>query len=157
MLFGQRSEAAMRSVSRVLFSVAAVLLAVLAALLVAYAGFQVIRALFNTPAVLLSGDFGYIVIDAVGYVVIAIAILDVTKHLVEQEVLGEESPGKGGFRDGLYKFVSIISIAIFLEGLVIVFKMTQDDVRLLLYPVLLLLVGVAMMVGLALSRWLASR
>ena len=40
--------------------------------------------------------------------------------------------------------------------LVLVFKVSQDDVRLLLYPVLLLFVAVAMMVGLAVSRRLRS-
>ena len=108
----------MKRVSRLMFAIATALLALLAALLIGYAAFQVIKAIVTADKVLSEGDFGYIVIDAVGYVVIAIAILDVTKHFVEQEILGPDNRAKGpAFRNGFYEFVSIISIAVFLEGL----------------------------------------
>ena len=60
------------------------------------------------------------------------------------------------FQKSFFKFISIISIAVFLEGLVLVFKVSQDDIHLLIYPVFLLFVAVAMMVGLALAKRLTA-
>ncbi len=60
------------------------------------------------------------------------------------------------FQKSFFKFISIISIAVFLEGLVLVFKVSQDDIHLLIYPVFLLFVAVAMMVGLALAQRLTA-
>ena len=147
----------MKQLNRILFAVAAAILGVLAVMLIGYAGYQVWKAIATLDQLLAVGDFGYTIIDSVGYVVIAIAILDVTKHLVEEEVLEwRDAHKKPPFRQNFAKFISIISIAIFLEGLVLVFKATQDDIRLLVYPALLLLIGVAMMIGLAIFQWLGA-
>lgn len=147
----------MKQLSRIMFAIAAAFLLLLAAALIFYAGFQLWKAITSANQILVSGDFGYTVIDAVGYVVIAIAIIDVTKHVFEEEVIGWREPDKDSvFRRNFSKFISIISIAIFLEGLVLVFKVSQDDIKLLVYPVLLLLVGVAMTVGLAVFQRLGG-
>jgi hypothetical protein len=148
----------MEQASRVMFAAAAALLVALAMALIGYAAYQLVKALMNANQTLASGDFGYIVIDAVGYVVIAIAILDVTKHIFDEEVRDWRNRDREFLpRASFHKFISIISIAVFLEGLVLVFKVSQDDIRLLLYPVLLLFVAVAMMIGLAVSQRLAAR
>jgi hypothetical protein len=140
-----------------MFAIASTLLTVLAVMLVGYAVYQVVTAMAAANRVLSSGDFGYIVIDSVGYVVIAIAILDIAKHLFDEEVLqAHEFQSDSTSRRNFSRFISIISIAVFLEGLVLVFKVTQDDIKLLVYPVLLLLVGVAMTMGLALTESLAK-
>jgi hypothetical protein len=147
----------MKQFSRVIFAAAAAILGLLAVLLIGYAGYQVWKVITAVNQLVTAGDFGYTVIDSVGYIVIAIAILDVAKHLFEEEVLEWHGPHKKPpFRQNFAKFISIISIAIFLEGLVLVFKVTQDDIRLLVYPVFLLLVGVAMMIGLAIFQRLGA-
>ena len=46
------------------------------------------------------------------------------------------------------KFISTIAIAVFLESLVAVFEASKADMALMLYPTLLLLAGVALIVGL---------
>jgi hypothetical protein len=150
-------ERIMRHVDRFLFAIAAAFLIFLAALLIGYSGYQVWKTMVTAGQVLAAGDFGYIVIDSVGYVVIAIAILDVAKHLLEEEVLAWREPRRAtNFRRNFSRFISIILIAIFLEGLVLVFKVTQDDIKLMVYPVLLLSAGVAMMIGLAVFQRLGS-
>jgi hypothetical protein len=147
----------MNQLGRIMFAIAAAFLLLLAATLTFYAAYQVWNAIATADQALSSGDFGYTIIDSVGYVVIAIAIIDVTKHLFEEEVLEwKELTSDSSFRRNFSKFISIISIAIFLEGLVLVFKVTQDDIKLLVYPVLLLLVGVAMTVGLSVFQWLGA-
>ena len=147
----------MKIVTTVLFALAAAFLVILAVTLIGYSGYQVWNAVANAGQVLAAGDFGYIIIDAVGYVVIAIAILDIAKHLIEEEVLDGKASKPGGFGRNLSEFLLIISIAVFLEGLVLVFKVTQDDIKLLIYPVSLLLVGVAMTIGLAVFQWLTGK
>jgi hypothetical protein len=147
----------MEQLGRVMFAAAAALLSFLAAALIGYAAYQVGKAIADAGQVLAAGDFGYLVIDSVGYVVIAIAILDVTKHIFEEEVRGSQQRAREGmFQKSFFKFISIISIAVFLEGLVLVFKVSQDDIHLLIYPVFLLFVAVAMMVGLALAQRLTA-
>src|SRR5262245_15847631 len=126
----------MEQLGRWMFAAAAALLTFLAAALIGYAAYQVGKAIATANQVLAAGDFGYIVIDSVGYVVIAIAILDVTKHVFEEEVRGWRGESEdAAFQKSFYKFISIISIAVFLEGLVLVFKVSQDEIRLLIYPV----------------------
>jgi len=148
----------MKTATTILFAVAAAFLVLLAVTLIGYSAYQVWNAVANASQVLSAGDFGYIIIDSVGYVVIAIAILDIAKHLIEEEVLSDGKAAKqGAFGRNLSEFLLIISIAVFLEGLVLVFKVTQDDIKLLIYPVSLLLVGVAMTIGLAVFKWLGDR
>jgi hypothetical protein len=148
----------MKTATTILFAIAAAFLVLLAVTLVGYSAYQVGNAVANAGQVLAAGDFGYIIIDSVGYVVIAIAILDIAKHLIEEEVLRDGKTAKAGtFGRNLSEFLLIISIAVFLEGLVLVFKVTQDDIKLLIYPVSLLLVGVAMTIGLAVFQWLGAK
>ena len=60
---------------------------------------------------------------------------------IEEEVRGpHHRAGEGMFQKSFFKFLSTISIAVFLEGLVLVFKVSQDDIHLLIYPVFLLFV-----------------
>src|SRR6478736_7400107 len=103
----------MKTATSVLFAVAAAFLAILAVTLIGYSGYQVWNAVANAGQVLAAGDFGYIIIDAVGYVVIAIAILDIAKHLIEEEVLDNGKASKPGtFGRNLSEFLLIISIAV---------------------------------------------
>lgn len=93
---------------------------------------------------------GILILNAVSLIIISIAIFDVGKYLVEEEVIRDKelrSPSEA--RKTLTKFVVIIVIAISLESLVYVFTAGKQDMRLLVYPCLLLLTGVLTMLGLA--------
>jgi hypothetical protein len=48
-----------------------------------------------------------------------------------------------------------VLIAVFLEGIVLTFKVAEDDISLTLYPVLLIFAGVGMLVGLGLFQRIA--
>ena len=96
-------------------------------------------------------------LTAVGYVVIAIAVFDVAKYLLEEEVVRErELRQVGEVRRSLTRFTSTILIAVFLEALVLIFKVTEDDVALMVYPTLLLFAGVFMLIGLGAFQRLAA-
>lgn len=79
-------------------------------------------------------------LQSVGAIIISIAVLDVAKYLVEEEVLREKelrSPSEA--RKTITKIFVIISIASGMEGLVYIFKAGTIDMALLIYPALLIL------------------
>lgn len=89
-------------------------------------------------------------LDAIGLIVIAIAVFDVSKYLLEEEVLrARELRSVREARQTLTKFLVIISIAVMLEALVFIFGAGREHVTLLLYPTLLLMASVFVVVGLA--------
>ena len=69
-------------------------------------------------------------LSAIGYVVIAMAVFDVAKYFIEEEVIrGREMRDAAEARRSLTKFVSTIAIAVFIEGLVIVFQASKEICR----------------------------
>ena len=55
----------------------------------------------------------------------------------------------------LLSAVGYVVIAVLLEAIVLIFKMAEDDVSLMIYPTILLLAGVAMLVGLGIFQRMA--
>lgn len=90
-------------------------------------------------------------LDAIGLIVISIALFDVSKYLMEEEVLKKKRLTRSheDVRQTLTKFMSIIAIAVCMEALVFIFRAGKTNVATLLYPILLLLAGVAVVIGLA--------
>jgi hypothetical protein len=64
------------------------------------------------------------------------------------------SPGEA--RRSLTKFISTVSIAVFLEALVTVFRVSHTDVADLIYPALLLLTATIMIIGLGVYQRLSA-
>jgi hypothetical protein len=58
-------------------------------------------------------------------------------------------------RRSLTKFISTIAIAVFLEALVSVFEAAKQDMRMMLYPTLLLFGGIALIIGLGVYQRLS--
>ena len=73
---------------------------------------------------------GNALLTAIGDVVIALAVFDVAKYFVEEEVLRNRSlVTTSDVGRSLTKFISTIAIAVFIEGLVIVFHKSKHDVE----------------------------
>lgn len=88
-------------------------------------------------------------LTAVGYVVIAVAVFDVAKYILEEEVVRErELRHVSEVRRSLTRFASTILIAVFLEAIVLIFKVADEDISQTVYPVLLLIAGVGMLLAL---------
>ncbi len=136
------------------FAIAGTALMLLACGLLYYAGVQVISA-YYTPEV----DVGSVLLEAVGYTIIAIAVFDVGKYLLEEEAIrAREMRQVGEARRSMTKFISTIIIAVFLEALVAVFEASKsDDVSTMVYPTLLLVAGVGLLIGLGVYQWLSSK
>lgn len=95
-------------------------------------------------------------LSAIGFIVIAIAVFDVAKFLIEEEVLTEAERGIASqARKSLTKFLSTILIALFLEGLVSVFRVSKDNVTQLIYPSLLLVAATFLVIGLGVYQRLS--
>ncbi len=137
---------------RWLFVVAIAVLMALAAALIGYSLYQVLAGL-GSPG----HDLPAALLDTIGYVIIAIAVFDVAKYLLEEEVLrGRELRHAGEARRSLTKFISTIAIAVFLEALVMVFQAGKERVADIVYPTLLLLAGAAMILALAVFQRLSA-
>lgn len=88
-------------------------------------------------------------LDAIGLIVIGMAVFDVSKFLLEEEVLsssGAKSPAKQ--RATLIKFLVIIAIAVSLESLVFIFDAGKSEISDLVYPTFLLIAAVLVVMGL---------
>jgi hypothetical protein len=96
-------------------------------------------------------------LTAVGYVVIAVAVFDVAKYILEEEVVRErELRDVREVRRSLTRFTATVVIAVFLEGIVLVFKVADEDVSLTVYPAVLLFAGVGMLLGLGAFQRMAA-
>jgi hypothetical protein len=107
-------------------------------------------AVYQTIAVVAVGDGAVAtMLDAVSLVIIALAVFDVAKLLVEEEISREkEMRSAHEARQTLTKFMTIVIIVLSLEGIVYVFEAGKEDITNLVYPVLLLAVVLLMVVSL---------
>ena len=139
--------------ARGVFAVISLALMVLAAGLIVYAGMQ-LWEVFGAP----EADIGRSLLEAVGYTVIAVAVFEVAKFILEEEVLDPtEMRHTGEARRSITKFVSTIIIAVFLEALVTIFQASTDpDRSQMLYPTILLFAAVALIVGLGVYQRLST-
>ena len=88
-------------------------------------------------------------LDAIGLIVIGMAVFDVSKFLLEEEVFsGSSTKSPANQRGTLLKFLVIIAIAVSLEALVFVFDAGKKDITMLVYPTFLLISAVLVVVGL---------
>ena len=139
--------------ARSAFGLAGGALMLLALGLIFVASYQVTQA--NWPPDIQTGR---VLLDGVGYTIIAIAVFDVGKYLIEEEAIrGREMRQAGEARQSMTKFITTIAIAIFLEALVTVFDAGKQNPAAMLYPTLLLLAGVALVVGLGVYQRLSAQ
>lgn len=74
-------------------------------------------------------DIGLAALIGIGYVVVSIAVFDVARYLIEEEVMRErEMRVASDARRSLTRFISTIAIAVFLEALVMVFRVSQEKI-----------------------------
>jgi hypothetical protein len=138
--------------SRVIFSLAAGILMLFAIVMTCDAVAQFVIASFAGDGV------GMAALSGIGYVVVSIAVFDVSKYLIEEEVIrGREMRVASEARRSLTRFISTIAIAVFLEALVIIFRVGRQNAPDLPYPTALLLVGILLVVGLGVYQRLSAK
>jgi hypothetical protein len=130
--------------SRAAFGITSVVLMVMAVVLVVYGVFDLVIALRGPWR-----EAGDALLTAIGYQVIAMAVFDVAKYFMEEEVIrGRELRIASEARRSLTKFISTIAIAVFIEALVIVFQVSKQDVSKMIYPTALLVAAILIVLGL---------
>src|SRR6476619_6950199 len=143
---------AMELVSRAVFGLASVVLMLIALALSLYSAGLIAVALRGPWAEAGSG-----LLESIGYVVIAVAVFDVAKYFVEEEVIrGREMRLATEARRSLTKFVSTIAIAVFIEALVMVFRQSGQDIALILYQAAILFTGILIILGLGVYQRLSA-
>lgn len=134
-----------------IYAIVSLALLVISLVMIGYAVSEVWYALYEGDEIVTT------LLDAIGLIVISIAVFDVTKYLMEEEVLHDrELRSTREARRTLTKFLVIICIAVTLEALVFIFGAGTTDVNNLFYPTLLLLVSVFLVIGLGLFQWLTT-
>jgi hypothetical protein len=138
------------ALSRIAFASASLVLMAMSFALVIYGASEVILSATWI-------DAGDALLTGIGYVVIAVAVFDLAKYFIEEEVIrAREMRSPGEARRSLTKFISTICIAVFIEGVVIAFHVSKQDVSLMLYPTALLLSAIVIVVGLGAFQQLSS-
>jgi hypothetical protein len=145
-------EKFMELLSRVAFASASLVLMAMSFALVIYSVIEIVAVGSSSWK-----DAGGAMLSAIGYVVIAMAVFDVAKYFVEEEVIrGREMRSASEARRSLTKFVSTIAIAVFIEGLVIVFQASKESLPEMLYPTALLLTAIVIVIGLGIYQRLSA-
>ena len=142
----------MELISRCVFGIASAVLMLIALALSVYSGGLILAALRGPWA-----EAGAGLLESIGYVVIAVAVFDVAKYFVEEEVIrGREMRLASEARRSLTKFISTIAIAVFIEALVMVFRQGSQDIAMVLYPAAIMLLGVLIILGLGTYQRLSA-
>jgi len=100
----------------------------------------------------------YALLDEVGFIVFSVAVIDVCKYLMIEEVfkMGEEK-GPSDTRKAANKFVVIITTALSLEGLVLTIEVAKEDITKIWYPISLLIVAPIMYMGFGVYQYLSAK
>lgn len=103
-------------------------------------------------------DFKGLILHTVSYEVIALAIFDVAKFFLEEEVLSKpDLSAVDERRSSMSKFMMTVIFAVFVEGLVGIFELgsSMGTVR-LLYPAGLLVIGALIVVAMAIYEKMSA-
>lgn len=142
----------MEFISRAVFGLASLVLMLIALALSVYSAYLIVAALAQGWH-----EAGAGLLEAIGYVVIAVAVFDVSKYFIEEEVIrGREMRMASEARRSLTKFVSTIIIAVFIEALVMIFREGGKDVSRVLYPGAILFIGILLVLGLGVYQRLSA-
>lgn len=137
--------------ARVIFALIAAILLLLALVLAGNALAQFINTVWT------GDDIGTAALNGIGYVIVAMATFEIAKYLFEEEVLrGRELRVPSEARRSLTHFISTIAIAILLEALVTVFRVSKDNIPHLVYPTYLLIAGILIVLGLGVYQRLSA-
>jgi hypothetical protein len=139
--------------ARLLFVLVALALFALAISLVIAGAWQLVRGAFG-------GAVGiYSLMNGVGFLIVSLAIVDVAKFVVEENVVRErEMRQPAEALRSLTKFMTIIIIALSLEGVVGIFEAGREkNFAQLVYPAIVMAAAVFALIGLGLFQFLSRR
>ena len=118
-----------------------------------------VSAVWSIIADMCTGTYSvYNLLDEVGLIVFSMAVIDVGKYLMLEEVMRKgmkEKPPQES-RKTLTRFAIIIASALSLEGLVLTIEVAKQDVTKILYPVSVLIAATLYIIGIGIYQKLNS-
>ena len=145
------SSRLVNTVTSFMYILASIALLIISVLLIGFGLWEVGYALYNRQ------PYINVSLDAIGLIVISMAVFDIAKYLYDEQVarnLELRSPAEA--RQTLTKFLVIIIIAVTLEALVFIFRTGTTNMRELIYPTGLLVASVFLIAGLGWYQKLSS-
>lgn len=96
-------------------------------------------------------------VNSLSYLILSLAVFDVARYVFDEEVLrGREMRKAAETRRSITKFITVIIIAVHMDALVALSKAAQEDLSQLIYPVVLILGGVALLLSLGVFQRLSA-
>ncbi|TKB50335.1 hypothetical protein FCL40_04040 [Ferrimonas sediminicola] len=131
---------------------AAITLIFIALITILWSTYEIVEGVFLSDR----GQFIPVVLQSVGAIIIAAAIIDVAQYMVEEDVFQEkELRNPEEARKTITKIMVIISIAVSIEGLVYIFKAGTENLEMLIYPASLIFVSSLSIVALGIYQKLS--
>ncbi len=132
---------------------AALILIVIALVTIGWSVYEIYSNLMNDEG---REAFIPLILQSVGAIIIAVAIIDVAQYMIEEEVFQEkELRDAKEARKTITKIMVVIAIAVSIEGLVYIFKAGTEDLTLLVYPAILIFVSSISIVALGIYQKLS--
>lgn len=106
---------------------------------------------YNIANIVYTGRIDIVsILNSVSYIIISLAIFDISKSIVEEELIREKIIRSASeARKTLTKFIVVIVIAISLESLIFIILASKEKMENLIYPCLLMLTSAITMICLA--------
>ena len=99
----------------------------------------------------------YTIMEEVAYIVFAVAVADVARYLLVEEVLhGKDKKPHAERRKALTNLILIITTAFSLEGLILTIQIAKASIEKLIYPIMLLVVSAILLIALGLYHKLTD-
>lgn len=107
---------------------------------------------------LLRGEpFVTAMVNSLAYLILSLAVFDVARYVYDEEVKrGREMRKAAETRRSITKFITVIIIAVLMDALVALSKAGQGELSQLVYPVVLILGGVGLLLGLGVFQRLSA-
>jgi hypothetical protein len=108
-------------------------------------------------AVLNGKPFIGAIVNSLSYLILSLAVFDVARYVFDEEVLrGREMRKAAETRRSITKFITVILIAVLMDALVALSKAGQESLDQLVYPVVLIGGGVALLLSLGVFQRLSA-
>jgi hypothetical protein len=141
----------MTKLGNAFYTIASLVLMCFAAILVATGPVSLVSAL-------LKGEpFVTAIVKSLSYLILSLAVFDVARYVFDEEVRrGREMRKASETRRSITKFVTVILIAVLMDALVALSKAGQGELDQLVYPVVLIGGGVALLLSLGIFQRLSA-
>jgi hypothetical protein len=141
----------MNRLGAVFYTLASLVLMAFAVILVATGPVALISALLNGE------PFVTAMVNSLGYLILSLAVFDVARYVYDEEVRrGREMRKASETRRSITKFITVIIIAVLMDALVALSKAGQGELNQLVFPVVLIMGGVALLLGLGIFQRLSA-